>query len=124
MSASFHRKERLKSRQRIRALFEAGQSVHVYPLRLVWQAHDEQASPLQIAFSVPKRRYKKAVVRNRIKRLLREAYRLQKQDWYAKAAEQQSSFALMLIYTGKEELPLAQLQGKLRKLQQKWAQNL
>lgn len=123
MLASFNRSESLKSRKRIRALFESGESLHRYPLRLVWRvAAAGQLSPIQVAFSVPKRRFKRAVKRNRIKRLMREAYRLQKQAWYAAAAEQEQAYDFMFIYTGKEELPLTLLERKLHKLRGNWEQ--
>lgn len=124
MRATFNRAESLKSRKRIRALFESGQSVHSYPLRLVWRETEvEQLGPIQVAFSVPKRRFKRAVKRNRIKRLMREAYRVQKEAWYAIANEQKQAYGFMLIYTGKEELPLELLERKLHKLRSKWQQH-
>ena len=59
-------------------------------------------SPLQAGFGASSRHFKKAVDRNRIKRLSREAYRLQKQPLLQRVKEKGVSMALFFIYTGKE----------------------
>ena len=59
-------------------------------------------APLQAGFGAGSRHFKKAVDRNRIKRLSREAYRLQKQPLMDLLAEKGRSMALFFIYTGKE----------------------
>lgn len=85
VSLSFDRTERLKSRKVIGALFKGGQSYVAYPLRVVWvPLGDETATehPAQVAISVSKRAFKTAVARNRIKRQIREAYRLHKHEFY------------------------------------------
>lgn len=77
----FGKKEKLKSRKAIEALFLQGKSVSHFPLRMVYlfsPVEDEAAALALIGVSAPKRHFKRAVHRNRIKRLLREAYRLQK----------------------------------------------
>ncbi len=76
----FGRKERLKSRKLIASIFQEKQSSGAYPLRFFWQCLPPDSSSLtsvQVGFSVPKKKFKSAVKRNRIKRLIREAYRLQ-----------------------------------------------
>src|SRR5687767_869736 len=80
---AFGKKERLKSRKHIEALFKGGKSLMCFPLRISYQFSplaDGESSSLQIGVSASKRNFKKAVDRNRIKRLLREAYRLQKKE--------------------------------------------
>jgi ribonuclease P protein component len=57
---------------------------------------------LQAGFGASSRHFKKAVDRNRIKRLCREAYRLQKQPLFQRLKEKGSSLAVFFIYTGKE----------------------
>ena len=75
---------RLKSRKVIDCLFKDGKSFTVFPFRVIYQFTKLPVTPdafqLQAGFSVSKRHFKKAVDRNRIKRLMREAYRLQKNE--------------------------------------------
>jgi ribonuclease P protein component len=59
-------------------------------------------SPLQAGFGAGTRHFKKAVDRNRIKRLSREAYRLQKNPLLQRLEEKRLSLAVFFIYTGKE----------------------
>ena len=72
--------ERLKSRKTIDGLFKNGKSFSLFPFRVVYLYPEAPASGiLQAGFNVSKRYFKKAVDRNRIKRLMKESYRLQKQ---------------------------------------------
>jgi len=72
------KEERLCSRKAIEELFSGGhQSVSAYPIRAVFMKRDQPG--VRIMVSVSKRYFKRAVKRNRIKRQLREAYRLQKE---------------------------------------------
>jgi ribonuclease P protein component len=79
---TFKKEERLCNKKLIEQLFHNGSSFLCYPFKASWLLVDEPASttPAQILFSVSKRRYKRAVDRNLIKRRLREAYRLHKQE--------------------------------------------
>lgn len=77
---TFRKNERVTGVKRIEQLFAGGKSFVAYPLRVVYalRAFDEKQARVAILTSVPKKRLKKAVERNRIKRLMREAYRLNK----------------------------------------------
>lgn len=115
---SFHTGERLKSRKEIENLFSRGsQSIGQYPLRLVWRPAMERRSqfPVQITTTVSKRNFKRAVDRNRIKRVMREAYRLNKGELYKALPEQEEQLAWMIIYIGRE-LPVSR---KIDKAMQK-----
>jgi len=71
--------ERLKREQHIEALFRTGKALSVFPLRMVWRlAEADEAFAIRAGFSAPKKKFKRAADRNRIKRLMREAWRLQK----------------------------------------------
>jgi ribonuclease P protein component len=80
---TFNKKERVVSKKLIESLFEKGDShsLAAFPLRVVYlqreRPHDEM--PVQILISVPKKRFKHAVDRNRVKRQIRESYRCNKQ---------------------------------------------
>ena len=98
---SFKRGERLKSRKEIARLFQKGQSFGQYPLRLIWLEKKEKEGdfPIQLAVSVPKKKFKKAYQRNRIKRQIKEAYRLQRTHLYTQLEVEGRSFSWMLIYS-------------------------
>ncbi len=122
---SFHRTERLKSRKTIGLLFKSGggQSYVAYPLRVVWVQLGEETEtefPAQVALSVPKRTFKTAVERNRLKRQIREAYRLHKHELYEKLAAADHRIALMLMYVAKEALPFAEIEKGVAKMVRKW----
>lgn len=120
---TFTRNERLKSRKAIGSLFRGGNSFVAYPLRVVWKASSPYLAAknrIQVLVSVPKRNFKTAVSRNRIKRQIREAYRLQKQDLYDKLAEMDLHISLMISYIAKESLPFADIQTGVKKLIRKF----
>lgn len=119
----FYRSERLKSKVAIQALFDRkSASVSAYPLRLVYASVSEARGnyPIQVAVSVPKRRYKKAADRNRIKRLIREAYRLNKLVLYEQLPPSAPQYAWMLLYIGKEEMSYQRIEKKLRQISSKF----
>jgi ribonuclease P protein component len=97
----FGRSERLKSRKQIDELFASGKSLVVFPIRVSYRFFHSEQVILQAAVSVSKKYFKKAVDRNRIKRLLREAYRLQKPDFQETLKQKGKSGYLFFIYTDK-----------------------
>ena len=76
------KEERLSWKRHIDRLFTEGRSFVAFPLRVVYLLSDEEGMPVRASFlvSVPKKRFKRAVKRNRIKRQVREAYRMHKYD--------------------------------------------
>jgi ribonuclease P protein component len=101
---SLGKAEKLKSTKTIEQLFKEGKSFSVVPFRVIYISKEAHAGQLQTAFSVSKRHFKKATDRNRIKRLMREAWRLQKNELAQKVAAGAKNFAVFIIYTG-HELP-------------------
>ena len=96
------KQERLSSRKDIETLFESGQSLAKYPIRLVWLMQPEPTSaPVSVMFSVSKKKFSRAVDRNRIKRLLRESYRLLKPAFY-ETLPSGTHILLGIMYTGRE----------------------
>ncbi|MDR3137788.1 MAG: ribonuclease P protein component [Tannerellaceae bacterium] len=80
-TAQLPKPERLSSKRHVDRIFAIGRSFLAYPLRVVYHPLDnDEQCPTAILVSVSKRRFKHAVDRNRIKRLLREAYRLNKHN--------------------------------------------
>ncbi|MEO9005247.1 MAG: ribonuclease P protein component [Ginsengibacter sp.] len=97
--------ERLKSRKIIQRLFKEGKSFSHFPFRIIYIPIENDTTPLLAGFTVSTRNFKKAVHRNRIKRLMREAYRLQKNSLVASLEENQKKFAIFFIYQG-NKLPV------------------
>ncbi len=115
MSHTFPKTEKLKSRKAIKQLFKEGKGITKYPLKLLY-IPVEEAQINQAGFAVPKRNFKLAVTRNRIKRLLREAYRLHKNDVLENHG---TNFVILFIYIGKEELPFSNVEKAVVKLLKK-----
>lgn len=111
--AIFRSGERLKSLKEIELVFEKGQSLSHAPLRLLWMNLPEEGDKeeVKIAFSVPKKIFKKAVVRNRIKRRMREAYRLNKAKMPGLAPKEK--LRIFMIYTHNQELPYKEIEDAL-----------
>ncbi len=113
---SLQRAERLKSRKEIERLFGgAGKSFAQYPLRLIYRRQEQRGdTPIQISISVPKRRFKRAVQRNRLRRRIREAYRRSKWTLYNRMGEQTHTYSWMLLYIGKEEYDFETIDRAMR----------
>ncbi|MGB5172095.1 MAG: ribonuclease P protein component [Eudoraea sp.] len=100
MSLNFSKEEKLKSKIVIGALFQEGRSIKRYPLKLLYLKMDPPLkSRIQCGVTVSKRSFKSAVDRNRIKRLIREAYRLNKGEIFNNI---EGSYAFLFLYIGKE----------------------
>lgn len=114
---TFKKEERLKSRKQIKKLFSAGNSYAVYPLRLVWLPMGDNSKdvPVKFALTVAKKRIRRATHRNRVRRRIREAWRLNKAALYEKLKEESTTFSFMIIFTGKEEeASFDQIEGALQ----------
>ncbi|WP_339664959.1 ribonuclease P protein component, partial [Maribacter arcticus] len=98
MDVSFGKKEKLKSKKLFTQLFEEGKGVSVYPLKLIYICTEKKEAPIQTGVTVSKRNFKSAVKRNRIKRLLRESYRLNKALIFNNT---DANFAFLFLYLGK-----------------------
>ncbi len=125
MQYTYPKSEKLKSKKRIERLFDEGKSVKAFPLRMVYMPVEEltnsrgQAVPLQVGVSVSKRNFKLAVSRNRIKRLMRESYRLHKH-----ILTDNVPFIMLIIYTGREELTQAEVSKAMVKLLNRFDETL
>ena len=118
MSETYSKKEKLKSKKLIDQMFAEGQSVSAFPLRLVYlPVTFEDKVIAKTGVSVSKRNFKTAVARNRIKRLLRESYRLNKATYFNNLTTQH---AFMILYIGKDLPTFTQVETRMQLLFEKF----
>jgi ribonuclease P protein component len=121
MKLTYPKTERLKSRTAIDALFTAGKSISIYPLRLVVIRTTRLEIPkVMMGVSVSKRNFKKAVDRNYFKRLLREAYRLNQDALLEYLKNDPNQYNMMLLYQTKERLSFDEINQKTNLLFEKF----
>ena len=104
-SYRFSKAEKLCSKRIIEKIYDHGKKIKAYPFILKYvelEVDKEMTFPVQIATAVPKRKVKLAVKRNRLKRQIREAYRLNKAGLISDMIARDKKLALFLIYIGKE----------------------
>ncbi len=115
---TFTKEERLCNKGLIDSLFHNGSSFLCYPFKVSWLiTNDTQPFPVQVLFAVAKKRYKRAVDRNLLKRRIREAYRLHKQqNLYSLLSETDKKIILSIGYIGKEIADYELIEKKMLKL--------
>ena len=123
MNFTYPKNERLKSKTTIGLLFSEGKSVSKYPLRLVYvQISELEDSNVKLGVSVSKKHFKKAVDRNYYKRVLREAYRLNKSILID--AIENKNYAFMFLYQTKDRLTYKEINERTIQLFDKFASTL
>ena len=121
MRYTFRNEEKLKKKNLISELFASGKSASVFPLKMIYLQNDHDSPfKIQAGVSVSKRNFKRAVDRNRIKRLMRESYRKNKYLIYNN--EDTKKHILMFIYQGKDEVSYVQMEEKMKQLIEKFLQ--
>lgn len=126
MNFSYPKSEKLKSKKTIDLLFSKGKSVSKYPLRLVYVESDFDISEnsdqkIKMGVSVSKKYFKHAVDRNYFKRLLREAYRLNK---HLLIDHLEKPHAFMFFYQSNDRLSYQEIETKTIQLFEKCIQQL
>ena len=108
----FPKEERLRSRKQIQNLFAKAKRFHIPPVQILYHAPEiELERSVQILVGAPKKRFKKAVDRNRVKRLLREAYRLERHDF----CNREICLHIGFLYTSEKILSLDSLRNIVKR---------
>lgn len=120
-SRTFPKNEHLKSKKQIQALFHNGKAFSVFPLKIYFSTtSSNNPGTMRAGFSVPTRNFKKAVERNCIKRLMRETYRLQKDELSTFLCDNRLELDVFFIYIDRKlsDYPFLQqkMKGSLKRL--------
>lgn len=114
---TFVKTERLSLQKEVNYLFEQGLSFNIYPLRIVYLEKQTKGKiPVSILISVSKKRLRHSFKRNRIKRLIRESYRLTKNRLWEYLFIKNKGLSLAFIYTGDELHGYAQIKTVMDKI--------
>ncbi len=126
MKYTFKKEERLKSRKLIERLFVEGKRLKSAAVQMVYlQIEHDSDTLFQASFSVSKKRFKKAVDRNRIKRLMREVYRLNKHQLTDSSGEiYTKKYVFMFIYIAKNMVSYEEVEQNMLQLLEKLKSNL
>ena len=130
---TYSKQEKLKSRKALEQLFAKGKSFSVFPIKVFYTVSDQlvgdvidnpeikinETGLVQAGVGVSSRIFKKAHDRNKVKRLLREVYRTQKQSLYISVASNQQQLNVFFLYIGKELPVFADLQIAMEKTLEK-----
>jgi ribonuclease P protein component len=114
----FCEEERLKGKKTFGELVKTGNSLYLFPFRAIYStygsAENENVFPANLGISVSKKKFKRAVDRNRIKRYIRESYRkIKEQDLYPFLKDNHISLKILLIYIHSEILDAETFQLKI-----------
>lgn len=115
MRKTFKKEERIRSRKVIETLFSTGSSFTVFPFKVIYVRSDNNDDqPAKVLISVPKKNFKSAVKRNKIKRHIREAYRNNKSIiWEFVKSKDAQHYNIGIVYIGKTIVPAAEFDKKL-----------
>lgn len=113
MKKRLNRSSSLKSRTVIKSIFENKKGFIQYPIRVSY-INQNTSNPTQLVFSAPKRNFKKAVDRNHLKRLMREAYRLNQELLLSQLEQSKTSVAIYIGYVGKEIVEYSIIEEKIK----------
>ena len=130
MNLNFKKEERIYKRDDISLLFEKGSSFLIHPFKVLHYEvplDSENPSSIKFGVSIPKKKFKKAVDRNLLKRRSREAYRLNRNELKNFLLAQNKCLLLMVIYVDKSTVDYATIEHKiiltLQRLQGIYAEN-
>lgn len=122
---SLNKTERLKSKKEISRLFKDGKFLYTTNFKLGWDTCVSiEKSSLKTAVSIPKKNFKLAVDRNRLKRQIKEIYRLNKNIVYNTLENSNLSVNIIIIFNAKNKLPYKIMEPELITLLEKLSKKL
>lgn len=126
---TYQKKDKLKSRKQTQFLFSNGSAITIHPIRLLYTFETDlsesfPAGQLQTGVGAPSRYFKKAVQRNRVKRLLREGYRLEKPNFTQVLKLSNARLNLFFLYVDVDIQSQQQIQATIKMLLQKLTDKL
>ena len=141
---TYQKKDKLKSRKQTQFLFSKGSAISVGPIRLLYTLETEDAEEfsieksskekfpkgefqkgvLQAGVGAPSRHFRKAVMRNKVKRLLREGYRMERPAFMNAINIEHKRLNLFFLYTETKVLTQQEVQEKIKAVLQKLADKL
>jgi len=114
-SQGFTKAQRLRSKKDFETLIYRGNSFIEFPLKFIWSSHIQTETTISLAISAPKKRFKHAVDRNRIKRLVRESFRKLSPEFSAILNEKNKKIALLIVYIANEHSSQIKIHKTLEK---------
>ena len=126
---TYQKKDKLKSRKQMQFLFSKGTAINMHPIRLLYTIEKEEAGIfsnglLQAGVGAPSRQFRKAVQRNKVKRLLREGYRLEKPNFTNSINLTNTRLNLFFLYVDAHVQTQQEIQATIKLLLQKLADKL
>ena len=126
---TYQKKDKLKSRKQTQFLFSKGTAITIHPIRLLYTIEKAEAGSfpnglLQAGVGAPTRHFRKAVQRNKVKRLLREGYRLEKPDFMNAISLTNMRLNLFFLYVDVNVQTQEQIQTTIKLLLQKLSDKL
>jgi ribonuclease P protein component len=126
---TYQKKDKLKSRKQMQFLFSKGTAINMHPIRLLYTIEKEEAGIfsnglLQAGVGAPSRQFRKAVKRNKVKRLLREGYRLEKPNFTNSINLTNTRLNLFFLYVDANVQTQQEIQATIKLLLQKLADKL
>ena len=126
---TYQKKDKLKSRKQMQFLFSKGTAITIHPIRLLYTIEKEEAGIfsnglLQAGVGAPSRQFRKAVQRNKVKRLLREGYRLEKPNFTNSISITNTRLNLFFLYVDANVQTQQEIQATIKLLLQKLSDKL
>ncbi len=117
MKFSYPKKERLCSKILIERLFNDGKVIYEFPLKVLWlESELTENVPVQSILNVSKRRFKRAVKRNLLKRRMREAFRLNNHEFYETLQTRNLQIAIMILYNNNTILEYSVIEAGMKNI--------